>query len=67
MTEYTQEMHDAVHAVIEYAGKRFDGSRQSCVDLEELIWQVRLTHHHEPEMNHVEQTFIEIDLEELGL
>lgn len=38
----------------EFVLNHFDGSVPRCIELDELLWRVRLAHKHEPQMLHYE-------------
>jgi hypothetical protein len=41
-------MNLAVEALRNYVAHHFDGSVESCMYLDNLLWEVRLSKHHEP-------------------
>ena len=61
------ELEEAVNDLREFVNDHFDGSTSRLLDLDELVWRVRLAHHHEPEMHHIETNLDDINLEDLGL
>jgi len=47
-------MSDPVEDLKYFVAGFFDGSVQRCMELDELLWLVRLANRHEPEMLHYE-------------
>jgi len=48
-------MSPEVEALRTFVAEYFDGSLARCMELDELLWQVRLANRHEPQMLHYDE------------
>lgn len=48
-------MSPEVEALRAFVAEHFDGSLSRCMELDELLWQVRLSRRHEPQMLHYDE------------
>lgn len=65
---------EAVTALRLFVAEHFDGSLSRCIELDRLLWEVRLSQRHIPEMLHYEgrvapepKLLNHLDLADLGL